>query len=69
MFELILINILCYSEFHSVDSAVAFLPQSLNGSEGNTKFDPRIVGGAKADEGEARGIVSAIDFEVVFRRI
>lgn len=69
MFDLILINILCYSEFHSVDCAVSILPQLVDASGGNTKFDPRIVGGAKAHEGQVRGIVSAIDFQVFFGRI
>ena len=52
-----------------MNCAVPFLPHPVNGSEGNTKFDPRIVGGTIAHEGEVRGIVSAIDFQVFFRRI
>lgn len=60
MIKLILINILCYPEFHLMNCAVPFDPRPVNGSEGNTKFDPRIVGGTIAHEGDARAIVSAL---------
>ena len=66
MMKLILINILCYSEFHLVNCAVPSEARSVNGSEGKTKFDPRIVGGTIAHEGDARAIVSAIFKSISF---
>lgn len=58
-----LYNIFCPPDFHLVNCAVPFMPQSVNGSEGNTKYDPRIVGGTIAQEGDSRAIVSSISNE------